>query len=507
VEGNGFSYLYFFLFLNSFQFKLTVLCQPNKERKGIMEIIHLSAECYPVAKAGGLGDVVGALPKYQNLAGHYSKVVMPMYRTKFLYQNEFTVDFKGKANLGNWFFEYTIIKENKNLLGFDLYLVDIYGLLDREKIYGYDDDSQRFLAFQVAVLDWLCHWEHKPNIIHCHDHHTGLIPFMMKHCYQFEKLAGIPTVFTIHNAQYQGWIGWENSHWLPTFDSWKWGMVDWQNTINPLASAVKCAWKVTTVSWSYLDELRYNSNGLEALFEYERGKCVGILNGIDTDVWNPAIDTFITTPYDVENVQTGKQHCKAALCNKFNLDVSKPLFVFIGRLVGEKAADILPAAIKESLYDVKGYASFLVLGSGDPGVEAQLTALNYEFDGLYNVYIGYNETLSHLMYAGADFLLMPSRVEPCGLNQMYAMKYGTVPIVRSTGGLKDTVRDMGDEGGWGIRFNHASVGDLVYSVSRAVGLYYDRPEQLEAMRIQMMTIDNSWEASVNQYIELYQSIL
>lgn len=486
---------------------LHVLCPPDKNYDPVMEIIHLSAECYPVAKAGGLGDVVGALPKYQAAAGHFAKVVMPMYRTKFLYNHEFSVDFKGNANLGDWNFEYTVIKENNNLLGFDLYLIDIYGLLDREKIYGYDDDSQRFLSFQIAFLDWLSNWEHKPDVIHCHDHHTGLIPFMMQHCYQFQHLAGIASVFTIHNAQYQGWIGWNNSHWLPAFDSWKWGMLDWKDTINPLASAVKCSWKVTTVSWSYLDELRYNSNGLEALFEYERGKCTGILNGIDADVWNPETDSFITQMYSDKDVTEGKLENKKTLCEKFDLDIEKPLFVFIGRLVGEKAADILPEAIKQAIYEVKGNANFLILGSGEPSVEAELSALKHEFTGYCNVYIGYNEVLSHQMYAGADFLLMPSRVEPCGLNQMYAMRYGTVPIVRSTGGLKDTVKDMGEEEGWGIRFNNADVSDVVYSIGRAVGLYIDNPDQLLEMRQRMMCMDNSWEQAVNNYINLYQSLL
>ena len=152
-----------------------------------MEILHVSAECYPMAKAGGLGDVVGALPKYQTQAGHTAKVVMPMYKTKFLYTNKFDVDFKGSAYLGNKLFEFTIIKEATNKLGFDLYLVDINGLLDREKIYGYNDDTERFTAFQIAVLTWINSWQHNPDIVHCHDHHTGLIPFMMQHCYGFKQ--------------------------------------------------------------------------------------------------------------------------------------------------------------------------------------------------------------------------------------------------------------------------------------------------------------------------------
>ena len=208
-----------------------------------MEIVHVSAECYPVAKAGGLGDVVGALPKYQCKAGDIAKVVMPMYRTKYLYEHEWVVDFKGNTNLGNWFFDYTVIKEKTNHLGYDLYLIDINGLLDRHKIYGYDDDTERFTAFQIALVNWLSSWEHQPDIVHCHDHHAALIPFMMQHCYDYKKLNNIPTVLTIHNAQYQGWMGWDKSIFIPRWDMWKRGMLDWNNTINPLASGIKCGSK------------------------------------------------------------------------------------------------------------------------------------------------------------------------------------------------------------------------------------------------------------------------
>jgi starch synthase len=399
-----------------------------------------------------------------------------------------------------------VIKEKNSILGFDLYLIDIYGLLDRENIYGYSDDTQRFVAFQIAFVNWLNHWQHKPDVLHCHDYHVGLIPFMIKYCYDYNRLADIPTVFTIHNAQYQGWMSWDQSRFIPRWDTWKGGLLEWKDSINPLAAAVKNSWKVTTVSWSYLEELRYNSNGLEALFEYEKGKCVGILNGIDSDVWDPATDKFIPTTYSFEDADEGKQASKESLCEEFNLNPEKPLIVFIGRLVGEKAADLLPDAIISSMYSMKGNVNFLVLGSGEPHVEWQLQQLAHTFSGNYNAMIGYNEALSHRMYAGADFLLMPSRVEPCGLNQMYAMQYGTVPMVRSTGGLKDTVTDMGEWQGWGIRFNHASIGDIVHAVSRAVDLYYDKKETLTRMRKHMMQIDNSWENSVQQYLNIYQSL-
>ena len=471
-----------------------------------MEIIHVSAECYPVAKAGGLGDVVGALPKYQAELGHYTKVVMPMYRTKFLYQNQFYLVHEGGQNIGSHHFHYSVIKEKTNKLGFDLYLVDINGLLDREKVYGYDDDTERFVAFQIAVCDWLSKWQHKPDVIHCHDHHTGLVPFMIKYCYAFNSLSGVPTVFTIHNAEYQGWMDWGKNYYIPSYDTWKAGLLEWNNMINPLASAVKCAWKVTTVSPSYMNELHYMANGLEPLFEYEKGKSNGILNGIDMEVWNPEKDSLILKNYDPEVVTEGKRKNKKELCGRFNLDVDKPLIVFIGRLVGEKAADLLPDSIRSSIYQHHGNANFLVLGSGDPHVEWQLDSMKSQFNGYFNTYIGYDEQLSHLMYAGADFLLMPSRVEPCGLNQMYALRYGTVPMVRSVGGLKDTVTDFGDFEGYGIRFNQASVWDITNSIGRAVDLYYNNKDLYHWMRGHMMQLDHSWDISAKQYIQLYESM-
>jgi starch synthase len=226
---------------------------------------------------------------------------------------------------------------------------------------------------------------------------------MLKYCYAYQQLAGIRSVLTIHNAQYQGWMDWDKSNYIPHWDGWQWGTLDWNNNINPLACGIKCADKVTTVSWSYLEELRYMSNGLEALFEYERGKCVGILNGIDTKVWDPAIDDYINDHFSAEDIDEGKKANKKILCDQFNLDIEKPLIIFIGRLVGEKAADLLPQAIGDSIYHINPKMNFLVLGSGDPHVEWQLETMKYPLVGYYNSQIGYNEKLSHIMYAGADF--------------------------------------------------------------------------------------------------------
>jgi starch synthase len=471
-----------------------------------MVIVHISAECYPMAKAGGLGDVVGALPKYQQKMGDEAMVVMPMYKTKFLQEQEWEVQFKGNTNLGDWFFDYTIIKLKESKLGFNLYLVDINGLLDRPKIYGYPDDNDRFIGFQIAVVNWLSNWAQQPDIVHCHDHQSGLVPFMMKHCDDYKKLQNVKTVLTIHNAQYHGSMGWDKSLLIPKWDTWKHGLLEWNNSINPLATAVKCADKVTTVSPTYMHELKMHSNGLESLFEYEQGKCVGILNGIDNEVWDPETDPMMPFHYSVKNVIEGKRKNKETICARFNLNIDKPLIVFIGRLVGEKAADVLPGAIQHALDKTNCGANFLMIGAGDTAVESALNYLVQLYPGEYNTFIGYDEKVGHEAYAAADFLLMPSRVEPCGLNQMYSMRYGTIPMVRDTGGLHDTVVDMGEPNGFGIRFLHATEADIVYSIERAISVYKDK-DQMKKMITQCMQIDHSWDAVVKVYKNVYESIV
>ncbi len=472
-----------------------------------MEILHVAAECFPVAKAGGLGDVVGALPKYQNRLGVIAKVVIPMYRTSFLYQEEWELVHEGGQYLQEQFFKYSIIREKSNKLGFDLYLVDINGLLDREKVYGYSDDTERFIAFQLAVCDWIFHWQHLPTIVHCHDHHCGLIPFFLTQTNQFRsRLQGIPTVFTVHNAQYQGAFDWSKHTLLPPYDSWKWNLLDWHGQINPLAAAVKSAWRVTTVSYSYLDELTVHAGGLEKLFEYEKGKCVGILNGIDTEIWDPSCDPYLLFHYNKATMAEGKRKNKEEVCKEFGMDPSLPLFSFIGRLVGEKAADLLPVAIQDALLHNPGRANYIVLGSGQKDIEYQLQELRNIAGGFYNCSIGYQEALSHSLYAASDFLLMPSRVEPCGLNQLYALRFGTMPLVRRVGGLIDTVIDIGDTGGYGICFNEASVWDITYSIRRAINLYYENPEKYKGYCAQMMELDFSWDKAAANYLNLYTQL-
>ncbi|GGF04549.1 glycogen synthase [Flavobacterium limi] len=470
-----------------------------------MKIFHISAECYPMAKVGGLADVVGALPKYQQNAGHQVRVVVPAYDTKFKNENDFQTIHSGVVVLGNFMFPYNILKETTDKLGYELYLIEIKELFDRPNVYGYEDDIERFISFQIATLDWILADDIIPDVINCHDHHTGLIPFMLQFSYKYEVLSKVRTVITIHNGLYQGWFGHDKMHYIPEFDVRHAGFLEWGNSLNSLAVAVKCADAVTTVSPSYLDEINVSANGLESLFNKVRSKSKGILNGIDIEVWNPLTDKMLESHYSIDNFDFGKQKNKERLCERFDLDPSKPLFSFIGRLFDEKGGDLLPQASAIALSENFENINILILGSGNPDIETQLLQLRNDYNGNYNVFIGYNEELAHLIYAGSDFILMPSRVEPCGLNQMYALRYGTVPIVRRTGGLRDTVIDFGDSGN-GICHDQASVGDVCYSINRAVNLYENKAD-FNTIRIKGMATDHSWERVCQEYIETYNQII
>ena len=467
-----------------------------------MKITHISAECYPVAKVGGLADVVGALPKYQQNTKISSQVIMPFYDNKYTKANAFKSIYESKLQLGNNEFPFRILKLNKNTLDFDVFFIDVPELLFKDYVYS-SDDTNRFLAFQIATLDWMLTWKKKPAIIHCHDHHTGLIPFMLQESFNYKSLNKIPTVLTIHNAQYQGWFSHDKVNLIPKFAMKNVGLLDWNYQINPLAVAIKCAWAVTTVSPSYMEELKLNANGLESLLQHESKKCKGILNGIDAEVWNPETDTYIEKNYTNRTLKSGREANKKWLCETFNLDETKPLFAFIGRLVHEKGTDLLPQVFEKVLK--KHDVSILVLGSGNEETQNELKNLIHKHKNYYYAFIGYDEKLSHIIYAGADFLLMPSRVEPCGLNQMYALRYGTIPIVRNIGGLKDTIIDI-NEDGFGIVHEDVEVDQIINAIDRASKLYSNKTK-FNKIRKQIVEIDHSWLVSAKEYIQLYQTLL
>jgi starch synthase len=427
--------------------------------------------------------------------------VLPHYETKFVKENEFEAVYSGFVKLGIFNFPFTIQKEKTDILEFELYLVEIPELFDRNEIYGYEDDIERFIVFQIATLDWINSRNTLPDVVNCHDHHTGLIPFMMLYAYKFEKLRSVSTVITVHNSIYQGQFGFDKLYYLPEFDLARVTVLEWNNRINSLATGIKCSRSMSTVSPNFLNEINNFGYGLEHLFNQVRHKSKGILNGIDIEVWNPVKDKLLVANYSGRTFEKGKQTNKEELCNKFDLDPSKPLFSFIGRLVDEKGADLLPHIAAQALSENFKEINILILGSGNAAVEQQLSHLLASFKGNYNVYIGYNEAVAHLIYAGSDFLLMPSRVEACGLNQMYAFRYGTIPIVRRTGGLKDTVIDIGDDGN-GICHDQPSIEDVCYSIQRAVSLYKDT-KMFKSIRKKVMDIDHSWESACQEYIDLY----
>lgn len=474
-----------------------------------MKALHVSAECYPAAKEGGMGDVVGALPKYLNSIGCETAVILPKYATKWIHGQSFKGVYQGTVHLHYRPYDFQIELLENEELGFPLFVVNVPGLLDRPGIYAdeqgrtYGDELERFICFQRAVLQWINQLENKPEVIHCHDHHSGLIPFMMQYCYDFKNLRKIPTVFTIHNGEYHGAFGWNMVSLLPMFDSVHSGILDWNKTINPLAAAIKCCWKLTTVSPGYLDELHQQSNGLEWLISNESAKSAGILNGIDTEVWNPKKDPLIFKHLS-RSIKTYKAANKQVLVDHFQLQPDLPIFTFIGRLVREKGADLLPDLIFQFLNS--GFrASFVILGTGDQGLEASFHRMNHSFKPYFRASLEYNETLAHQLYAGSDYLLMPSRVEPCGLNQLYALRYGTVPIVRSVGGLKNTIIDLSEENGSGIRFDNFTLIDAFTALYRAKDLY-ENTTAFENLRQRIMALDFSWERSAREYKNIYDHL-
>lgn len=472
----------------------------------MFKIIHISAECFPIAKVGGLADVVGALPKYQNALGVNASVIMPFYANKFTQSHSLEIYTCGQVQLGENLISYNILKVKKSLLGFEVFIIQIEGLMDREQVYGYDDDSERFSAFQLAATDFIYNLKKKPNIIHCHDHHTGFIPFFTSYSFKYDSLYHVPTVLTIHNAQYQGEFDYDKLHYLPEFSPGYSGILDWDKKINPLATAIKCAWKVTTVSPSYLIELQKHANGLENLLVHENEKCIGLLNGIDKEVWDTKTDPLLIANYTTTTLSKGRRKNKEWICNEFGFDSSLPLVAFIGRFVYEKGSDLLPDVIKNVLDNLKQEVSILILGSGNLDTENQLNELKTSYAGKYNCHIGYNEKLSHIIYAGADFLLMPSRVEPCGLNQMYAMRYGMIPIVSCTGGLKDTVVDLDEgENGFGIICHEVSVHEISFGIKRSVDVFNNN-SLFNKKREQLMKIEHGWDTSAVAYVNMYKSL-
>jgi starch synthase len=506
-----------------------------------MMIHHIAAEAYPFAKAGGLGDVVGSLPNALAEIGSPSTVWIPFYDIPSLNEAHLTQawGFSFPSAFGTLSAEiFTLDQPKKG--GASFFAIKVSTWTDRKGIYidpesghGYWDEFQRTLVFQLAALHAIHSYNQRQDlssdtqIFHCHDHHTALIPFLIEHCGDFDHFKGIPTVLTLHNGQYHGSTDLSKVSLLPAFDPSKQGLLEWDNSLNPLACGIKCAWHVTTVSPSYVEELKRSSNGLEGLMMMEQDKITGILNGIDRQVWDPSTDPHLQAPLKFgrkDSLKRSKELNRQALSQYFTIDPSLPIFAFIGRLVWEKGADILPSVI-HTLRGEGVPVNFILLGTGNPEIQHQLTALNTESNPTFiDTRLEYNEGLAHLMYAGSDFLLMPSRVEPCGLNQMYAMAYGSIPMVSHVGGLNDTVLPIPDglpvkqtktsrssvksyqnPHGFGFVIDDYSVQNVIKTIHRASDFWTQEERRLAWMKANHQ-VDFSWARSAATTQKVYERI-
>lgn len=476
----------------------------------MISALHISSECYPAAKAGGMGDVVGSLPIYLNKADVKASVVIPKYSNKWFAAESFSPIAKGKFNLGKEVIKYQVEKLISRNLGFPFYCIDIPGKFDRPQVYlgddgeAFPDEPERYLSFQIAVLEWLIKGKQEFDALHCHDHMTGLITFMVKYVKRYKDLKSTPTFLTIHNGQYRGEWDWSKGDLIPKYDKKYRGMLDWDDKINGLATAIKCAWKVNTVSPSYMKELVADLGSLTPLIQEERSKSSGILNGIDDKVWDPRSDKLLDIHLQKEDWDEFKSENKKALCKKVKLDDKKVLVSFIGRFAYEKGADLLAPAIDQYLRREQDI-NFMILGSGSNDIEKEVKLLAQKYPKNVACTIAYNEKLAREIYAGSDFLVMPSRFEPCGLNQMFSMRYGTIPVVRSTGGLIDTVPDIVKNGN-GIAFEDASVIDILLALTRVSKLYIDK-KKFTTLRDKICKLDFSWGKSAEEYIQLYNTFI
>lgn len=475
-----------------------------------MRILFVSAECYPAAKVGGLADVVGALPKY--LREHHvpCDVIMPKYYNDWILGQEVENVYHAGFHLGWDYVPFTVQRAINSGLGYDLYFIDLPGLFDRPGVYAdpfggyYGDEMYRNISFQRAVLDYLVGIQNPYDIIHCHDHHTGLIPFFMSHGLAYQSLAQTPSVFTIHNGGYQGIFGWDAQYLLPAYKSEFAGLLDWAGRINSLGSAVRSSWHWTSVSNSYIDELTHDGFGLTWIYNEERWKATGIVNGIDTEAWDPKSDPLLSFPLK-RSIAKFKSQNKNSVCAQLDLNPELPLHIFIGRMVYDKGVDFLLDLFYHYLSGRKDI-QVIILGSGLNMLEDRTRGLQHMFPDHVRAMIMYNEQFAHHLYAGADFIWMPSRFEPCGLNQMYAMSYGTVPVVRATGGLRDTVLPYRGETGNGFLIQDLQLEQGFAALDGCNHLYWNN-EEMNALRERNMKIDFSWENSANKYIHIYQNLL
>ena len=476
-----------------------------------MRIIFVASEGVPHSKTGGLADVVGALPRALAAAGFDLEVLLPRYRmTKpgrpLPQLQSLTIPLSSG-------FKFAAIQDGGNPRGVQSYLVDCPELFDREGLYqgkgeDYPDNAQRFAAFSLAALELMKRSATPPDIIHCHDWQTALVPIFLRNLYAqdgFFKNTGV--VFTIHNLGYQGLFP---PHILPqislhaglfTIDG-----LEYYGKVNLLKGGIIFSDFITTVSSKYAEEIQTPEfgYGLEGVLRSRADRLQGIVNGVDYDDWNPATDKLAPANYTPDSLK-GKEACKKALLEKMGVAspvLARPVIGIVSRFAAQKGFDLI-ADIAEQLAAQELYV--VALGTGEPAYEELFRAMAAKYPDKFLVKIAYDNTLAHQIEAGADMFLMPSRYEPCGLNQIYSLKYGTVPVVRATGGLDDTIRAFDGKSGTGFKFTEYSPQALWGALGKALETY-QQPKVWRRLMLNGMSEDFSWTNSAKQYAKIYQTV-
>ena len=479
-----------------------------------MRIAVCASEGAPYAKSGGLGDVMEALPAaLQRIEGNEVALFLPYYykiKNNAAYVTEKVAEFR--VRLG-WRQQYcAVFKLTGRADGVQVYFLDNeYYFGGRPgQIYGDLDDGERFAFFARGCMDAMVALDFIPDIIQCNDWQTGLIPVYLKAVYA-DQFPNTRVMYTIHNIEYQGWARadfFDDMLGLP----WEYrGKLDMNNSVNMMKGGIECCDMVTTVSETYARELMYPyyAHGLDNIIAGAAWKLTGITNGIDVGTFNPETDPALPAHYNSDTFVEGKAAVKAKLQEEVGLPVKPdvPLMVMVTRLAGHKGLDLLCYIARRLMWEQD--AQLLILGTGEPQYETFFKELAGQFPDQVAAKITFNLGLAARMYAGADIYLMPSKSEPCGLSQMNAMRYGTVPVVHATGGLKDTVPpcDENGEGGLGFTFQSYNADDFLAAIERALNLYRNNPDGFHALQHREMSQDFSWNVPAGRYMELFRKML
>lgn len=471
-----------------------------------MKILFACSECSPFAASGGLADVAGSLPAALQKEGAECRVIMPLYgsiglqwRANMTFLTSFGVPLSWRvAHCGVFTMQYG---------GVQYYFLDNEQYFKREGgIYGYFDEAERFAFFSKAVLETLTHIDYEPDVIHCNDWQTALIPVYLNVFYrEVPKLSRTHTVFTIHNIQYQGQFGLDVAGDVCGLPDWAIGKVEFHGDLNMMKGALEECERISTVSPTYAREILdpYFGHGLDEILRQKEWKLCGILNGIDTVGYNPSRDHTLAANFSARKPE-GKALCKAALQQQMHLpeEPDTPILAMVSRLVSHKGFDLVEYAMENML---RMGMQVVILGSGEQQYEDFFHEMQRRHPQQVAFTCGFMPTLSRQIYAGADFFLMPSQSEPCGLAQMIALRYGTIPIVRSTGGLADSIIDWDTPGGGcGFTFQSYNADDMLGAVRRAMGLYHS--EYRAEMLPRALRCDFSWRRSAKQYMSMYLGI-